>query len=150
MDWWWHPSPRVGHRNCSKKRLSQPTDMTIHWKALEEHFLVVPLVQFSAGKCIFWVFLRKPQSLKSVKFRYLQISCKWLGLSKFKGQQFFSSEKHLHSIGYKHGYVPYSSKQDCRSNFDQLRVVFSNILETPCIVECLWTVFVNTDLEKGE
>jgi hypothetical protein len=25
-------------------RLSKPTDMTIHWKALEEHFLMVPLV----------------------------------------------------------------------------------------------------------
>jgi hypothetical protein len=27
-----------------KLRLSKPTDMTIHWKALEEHFLMVPLV----------------------------------------------------------------------------------------------------------
>jgi hypothetical protein len=35
----------VGHINCPKKgRLSKPTDMTIHWKALEEHFLMVPLV----------------------------------------------------------------------------------------------------------
>jgi hypothetical protein len=25
-------------------RLSAHTDMTIHWKALEEHFLMVPLV----------------------------------------------------------------------------------------------------------
>jgi hypothetical protein len=25
-------------------RLLKPTDMTIHWKALEEHFLMVPLV----------------------------------------------------------------------------------------------------------
>jgi hypothetical protein len=24
-------------------RLSKPTDMTIHWKALREHFLMVPL-----------------------------------------------------------------------------------------------------------
>jgi hypothetical protein len=24
--------------------LSKPTDTTIHWKALEEHFLMVPLV----------------------------------------------------------------------------------------------------------
>jgi hypothetical protein len=24
-------------------RLSKPTDMTIHWKGLEEHFLMVPL-----------------------------------------------------------------------------------------------------------
>jgi hypothetical protein len=28
----------------TKLRLSKPTDMTIHWKALDEHFLVVPLV----------------------------------------------------------------------------------------------------------
>jgi hypothetical protein len=39
---WWLPSPRVGHRNFPKYfRLSKPTDMTIHWKALEEHFLMV-------------------------------------------------------------------------------------------------------------
>jgi hypothetical protein len=25
-------------------RLSKPTDMTIHWKGVEEHFLMVPLV----------------------------------------------------------------------------------------------------------
>jgi hypothetical protein len=36
---------RAGHRNCPKKLiLSKPTDMTIHWKAHEEHFLMVPLV----------------------------------------------------------------------------------------------------------
>jgi hypothetical protein len=27
-----------------KSPLLKPTDMTIHWKALEEHFLMVPLV----------------------------------------------------------------------------------------------------------
>jgi hypothetical protein len=33
------------HRNFPKQlRLSKHTDMTIHWKALEEHFLVVRLV----------------------------------------------------------------------------------------------------------
>jgi hypothetical protein len=26
------------------QRLSKPIDMTIHWKALEEHFLRIPLV----------------------------------------------------------------------------------------------------------
>jgi hypothetical protein len=42
-------------RNFPKNlRLSKPTDMTIHLKALEEHFLMVPLfVQFSGGKPIF-------------------------------------------------------------------------------------------------
>jgi hypothetical protein len=36
-------SPRAG--NCKKTlRFSKHTDMTIHWKALEEHFLMVPLV----------------------------------------------------------------------------------------------------------
>jgi hypothetical protein len=35
-------SPTVGHRNCPKNlRLSKHTDMTIHWKAIEEHFLIV-------------------------------------------------------------------------------------------------------------
>jgi hypothetical protein len=40
-------NPRAGHRNCPTyllRRLSKPTDMTIHWIALEEHFLMVPLV----------------------------------------------------------------------------------------------------------
>jgi hypothetical protein len=32
-------------------RLLKPTDMTIHWKALEEHFLMVPLL--SDGTIIF-------------------------------------------------------------------------------------------------
>jgi hypothetical protein len=32
---------RIGPRNL---RLSKPTDMPIHWKALEEHFLMVPLI----------------------------------------------------------------------------------------------------------
>jgi hypothetical protein len=33
------------HRNCQTNlRLWKLTDMTIHWKALEEHFLMVPLV----------------------------------------------------------------------------------------------------------
>jgi hypothetical protein len=27
-----------------KSRMSKPTDMTIHWKALEEHILMVPFV----------------------------------------------------------------------------------------------------------
>jgi hypothetical protein len=32
-------------------RSSKPTDMTIHWKALEEHFLTVPfIVVFWGGK----------------------------------------------------------------------------------------------------
>jgi hypothetical protein len=37
------------------KEFLELTDMTIHWKALEEHFLMVPfLIQpFLAGKCIF-------------------------------------------------------------------------------------------------
>jgi hypothetical protein len=33
--------------SCRKHlRLSKYTDMTIHWKALEEHFLMVPLFLF--------------------------------------------------------------------------------------------------------
>jgi hypothetical protein len=34
-----------GHRNWPPKlRLSNHTDMTIHWKGIEEHFLMVPFV----------------------------------------------------------------------------------------------------------
>jgi hypothetical protein len=40
-----------------KFRLSQPTDIAIHRKALEEHFLMVPLVfrynHFQGEKCCF-------------------------------------------------------------------------------------------------
>jgi hypothetical protein len=30
-------------------RLSKPTDVTIHWKALEEHFLMVPFKVFDSS-----------------------------------------------------------------------------------------------------
>jgi hypothetical protein len=53
---------------CPKNsRLVEPTDMTIHWKALEKHFLMVPVVQVNHiwGKCIFWIFLSENQ-LKSI------------------------------------------------------------------------------------
>jgi hypothetical protein len=33
-----------GTEIAQKIGLSKPTDMTIHWKALEKHFLMVPLV----------------------------------------------------------------------------------------------------------
>jgi hypothetical protein len=54
----------AGHRNCQTNlRLSEHTDMTIHWKALEEHFLIAPLVfRFNLFQCNFWIFLKKPQS----------------------------------------------------------------------------------------
>jgi hypothetical protein len=45
--WWWLLLARAGHRNCPRHlRLSKHIDMTIHWKALEAHFLMVhvPLV----------------------------------------------------------------------------------------------------------
>jgi hypothetical protein len=50
------------------KIVEKYTDMTIHWKALEEHFLMVPLVSIrslSGGKCIFHIFIKKIQSLKT-------------------------------------------------------------------------------------
>jgi hypothetical protein len=41
--------------------MAKPTDMTIHWKAFEEHFLTIPLVlrfnQTTGDKFIFWIFL---------------------------------------------------------------------------------------------
>jgi hypothetical protein len=59
-------SPRVRQRNFKKYlRLSKHTDITIHWNALEEHLLMVPLVfQFDhlRGICIFWICLKKLQS----------------------------------------------------------------------------------------
>jgi hypothetical protein len=44
-----------------KLRLSKPTDITIHWKALEENFLMVPLFPFNQfwGKMYFLNFLKK-------------------------------------------------------------------------------------------
>jgi hypothetical protein len=61
------PSPRAGHRNVTNLKWSQHTDMTIHWKALEEHFLMVPLNFDSTifrGKSIFLIFLKMPNSLR--------------------------------------------------------------------------------------
>jgi hypothetical protein len=44
-----------GTQKLSKKfRLLKPTDMTIRWKALEEHFLMVP-----SDSTIFGIFLKK-------------------------------------------------------------------------------------------
>jgi hypothetical protein len=48
-------------------RLVKPTNITIHWKALEEHFLMVPLVfRFNHfhGKIHFQNFSQKPPSFK--------------------------------------------------------------------------------------
>jgi hypothetical protein len=42
---WWLLSPRVGTKIAQTKRFKialRHTDMTIHWKSLEEHFLMVP------------------------------------------------------------------------------------------------------------
>jgi hypothetical protein len=88
---------RVEHRNCQKslahlnslrtdsdfchqggtQKLAQKTkdrrNMTIHWKGLEEHFLMVPLVfRFNHfGEIKFSEFFsKKPQSLKSIKARF--------------------------------------------------------------------------------
>jgi hypothetical protein len=56
-------SPRAAHTNCQYiLRLSKPTDMTIHWKTLEAHFLMVPLVfdsTFYGGKMHFLDFSQK-------------------------------------------------------------------------------------------
>jgi hypothetical protein len=61
-----------------KLRLSKPTDMTIHWKATEEHFLMEPLVfRFNPFLGNFSEFLSKNISAvvkESTKF--LQI-CHW-------------------------------------------------------------------------
>jgi hypothetical protein len=46
-------------------RLSKHTDMTIHWKAFEEHFLMVPLVFL--GKIHFLNFSQKISVLIRVK-----------------------------------------------------------------------------------
>jgi hypothetical protein len=59
---------RAGHRNCPEKlRLSERTDMTIRWKALEEHFPMIPFVliqlYFFWGKMHFLNFSKKPRSL---------------------------------------------------------------------------------------
>jgi hypothetical protein len=46
----------------NRLRMSKPTDMTIHWKGLEEYFLMVPLVfRFNhiRVKNAFSVFLSK-------------------------------------------------------------------------------------------
>jgi hypothetical protein len=62
--------PRVGHRNRPKNlRLLEPTDMTVHQKALEKYFPMVRVVftiQPYLGKNAFSeFFLKKPQLLNS-------------------------------------------------------------------------------------
>jgi hypothetical protein len=59
-------------------KLSKPTNMTIHWKALEEHFLMVPQVfsiqPFSGEILIFCIFLKKPWSTISKMSKVSTIS----------------------------------------------------------------------------
>jgi hypothetical protein len=79
-EWWCLLSPTGGHRNCPKKeRLLKHTDMTIHWKALEKHFLMVPLVfrfDFRGKKCIFWFFflIKNPSILKALMRSHISIT----------------------------------------------------------------------------
>jgi hypothetical protein len=41
-------------RNCPQNlRLSKPTDMTIHWKCLEEHFLMAPSMESAFSEFFF-------------------------------------------------------------------------------------------------
>jgi hypothetical protein len=50
------------------KKLSKHTDMTIYWKALEEHFLMVPLVfQFIFGENAFSEFFSKRGFCKTTR-----------------------------------------------------------------------------------
>jgi hypothetical protein len=52
-----------GHRNFPQElRLLKHTDMTIHWKALEEQFLMAPFnffIQPFSGKIHFLNFIKK-------------------------------------------------------------------------------------------
>jgi hypothetical protein len=73
MDWWWFLSPRAGRRfgNWPKNaRLSEPINMTIHWKALEEHFPLVPLEfsfnHFRGQNAFSEFFLQKTSVLNSL------------------------------------------------------------------------------------
>jgi hypothetical protein len=47
-----------------KSSLSKPTDMTIHWKALEEHFLMNPAISIVFPFMGRNAFSLKPQPLK--------------------------------------------------------------------------------------
>jgi hypothetical protein len=71
-------SPRAGHRNYQTNlRLSKYIDMTIHWKALEEHFLTGPLVfnyfsiQPFSGKKFSEFFSNKTSVLRLKQKKYL-------------------------------------------------------------------------------
>jgi hypothetical protein len=65
--------------------LSKHTDMTIHWKALEEHFLMVTLVfqfdSFFGRKCIFLIFSQKTSVLKKELKRL--VCTRWFLLTCF-------------------------------------------------------------------
>jgi hypothetical protein len=78
-DFYHQKPPITEHRNCPKNlRLSKPTDMTIHWKDLEEHFLMVALVfRFNhfRGENAFSVFFLKNLSLNIISLILLSVSC---------------------------------------------------------------------------
>jgi hypothetical protein len=62
---------KQGIKNIRLK-IVETNDMTIHWKGLDEHFLMVPLLGISFSIQTIWgesqfseFFSNKPQSLKS-------------------------------------------------------------------------------------
>jgi hypothetical protein len=66
----------MGHSKFQKNlRLLKHTDMTTHWKALEEHFLMVPLVfQFNHFREMhFWDFSQPSVLKESILFLCLTI-----------------------------------------------------------------------------
>jgi hypothetical protein len=90
---------RAGHGNCPQNlRLLTCTDMTIHWNALVDalshgtrtiSFAIQP---FSGSGKIFWIFLKKPQSLKRWRFpvwsKIVQASAVWFQLQKLTSAYF--------------------------------------------------------------
>jgi hypothetical protein len=67
-DWWWLLSPRAGHRNCPNifrivEKYWHDHSLESSWGALFDGTISFE-IQPSSGKSIFWIHLKKPQSLK--------------------------------------------------------------------------------------
>jgi hypothetical protein len=62
---------KAGEKNCPQNvRLSKHTDKTIHWKAVDEHFLMVPLVFLGKIKNKFSEFFSKTAVLNELMQLY--------------------------------------------------------------------------------
>jgi hypothetical protein len=67
--WWWLLSPRVGHIKLPKAlkivgNYWHNRSLESSWGALSDGTISFPIHPYLGEKCIYWIFLKKPQSCK--------------------------------------------------------------------------------------